>query len=117
MAKAAFRDTERHVRTLEFTYHSRLAIVLTPISVMLLALALARRTKTRIHPYRTGVLALLGYAVFIAFTRGLVLGSLIRDAASPIVLAWGPYVALALCGTIALYLSVTATPVSPSSDH
>jgi Lipopolysaccharide export system permease LptF/LptG len=113
IAKAALRDTEQRVRLLEFSYHSRLAIVLTPASIMLLALALARRAKTKRHPYRTGFLALLGYAAFIAATRGFVLGSFIRGDASPIVLAWGPYLALALCGTVALYFSAIATPANP----
>ena len=113
MVKASFRDTEPHVRNLEFSYHSRLALVLTPVSMMLLALALSRRTKTKYHPWRTGLLALLGYTAFIEFTRAVALGSFIRGDASPIVLAWAPHLALACCGTLALYFSAIATPAKP----
>ena len=108
-----FQGGEKAVRRLEFIYQSRLANVLTPVSVMLLALALGTRTKTKQHPYRSGLLALLLYTVFFGFTRGWITVSLNRASMSPLVLAWAPQVMLAVFGTLALYFSAIATPAKP----
>jgi lipopolysaccharide export LptBFGC system permease protein LptF len=105
--------SEAQLRRLEFTYHSRLSVVLAPVSLMMLALALARRTTTKRHPYRTGFLALLAYAVFIGFARGLTVVTFSRGSLSPLVLAWGPSVTLAVIGVLALYFSAIATPAKP----
>jgi lipopolysaccharide export LptBFGC system permease protein LptF len=105
--------SEKRLRLLEFTYHSRLSLVLTPVSAMLLALAFACRRKAKRHPYRTGLLTWLAYGAFIAFARGFAIASLSRGSGSPGVLAWGPFIALTFCGAIALYFSATATPGKP----